>query len=147
MPNEQEYSFTAFDEFMTSKVGWRHPEDWPEKLFHYTSSAALLNIVRSQELWFTDYRYLNDLSELTYGVDLFKEEIETRKSTEQDERIKNLLELLRRRFDTALIYTDVFVFCMCTENNLLNQWRVYGRDTIPVSIEIGTRSLVFGEWA
>jgi len=34
----------------------------------------------------------------------------------------------------ALVYTDVFVFCMCEEDNLLNQWRVYGKDTVPICI-------------
>jgi hypothetical protein len=45
-----------------------------------------------------------------------------------------------------MIYTDIFVFCMCEDNNLLNQWRVYGRDTVLISIEFATRGFLQQEW-
>jgi hypothetical protein len=54
------------------RAGWRHPDDFPECLYHYTSGAAFMNILTSNELWFADFRYLNDLSEMRYGIDLFK---------------------------------------------------------------------------
>ncbi|WP_416221157.1 DUF2971 domain-containing protein [Rhodopseudomonas palustris] len=36
---------------------------------------------------------------------------------------------------------------MCEENNLLNQWRVYGKDTVPISIEFATRGFMFVNWS
>jgi len=134
------------DRLVMERAGWRHPDDFPERLYHYTSSNAFLNIIESGELWFTDYRYLNDLSELKYGVDLFNTEITLREERENDTALRTILSGVRKQFEAARVYTDLFVFCMCAENNLLNQWRVYGHDTVPVSIEFGTRGFMFVDW-
>jgi hypothetical protein len=135
------------DTLVMERAGWRHPDDFPEKLYHYTSSSAFLNIVNSGELWFTDYRYLNDLSELKYGISLFTAELNLREEKENNSAIGAVLANLRKRFEeVALVSTDLFVFCMCEQNNLLNQWRVYGRDSVPISIEFGTRGFLFVEW-
>jgi len=55
------------EESIMRHAGWRNADDFPESLFHYTSSAAFLNIIQSGELWFSDFKYMNDLSELKYG--------------------------------------------------------------------------------
>jgi hypothetical protein len=138
--------YQELDRLVMERAGWRHPDDYPESLYHYTSSAALLNILSTDQLWFSDFRYLNDLSEQRYGVDLFKAEVNRRYGEESKSMPSLLLSKLGEQFDAALVYTDVFVFCMCEENNLLNQWRVYGRDTVPVSIEFGTRGFLFFDW-
>ena len=138
--------YQELEELIMARAGWRHPDDYPERLYHYTSSAALLNIISSDELWFTDFRYLNDLSEMRYGVDLFKAEVRRQIETESDTSVSKMLAQLDEQFDNALIYIDVFVFCMCEENNLLNQWRVYGRDAVPVCLEFATRGFMFVEW-
>jgi len=140
-PNAQE-----LESLVMGRAGWRHPDDYPERLFHYTSSTALLGILTSGELWFTDFRYLNDLSELKYGVDLFINELLVAYDRETDDQARRLVSAVRLHFSDALLQTDQFVFCMCAENNLLNQWRVYGKDTVPVSIELATRGFMFVDW-
>lgn len=35
-----------------------------EKLYHYTTSDALINIVTNKEFWITKWDYLNDVDEL-----------------------------------------------------------------------------------
>jgi hypothetical protein len=138
--------YQELDSLIMARAGSRHPDDYPERLYHYTTSAAFLSIISSDELWFTDFRYLNDLSEMRYGVDLFKAEVNRQIERESDTSASKLLAHLDQQFDRALVYTDVFVFCMCEENNLLNQWRVYGRDTVPVCLEFATRGFMFVEW-
>ena len=83
---------------------------------------------------------------MRYGVDLFKAEVRRQIETESDTSVSKMLAQLDEQFDNALIYIDVFVFCMCEENNLLNQWRVYGRDAVPVCLEFATRGFMFVEW-
>jgi hypothetical protein len=77
---------------------------------------------------------------------LFTEHLYRRAEREADTKLAALLSKVAAQFEEALVYTDMYVFCMCAENNLLNQWRVYGRDTVPVSIEFGTRGFLFHEW-
>lgn len=38
----------------------------PKKIYHYTSSTALLSIIKNKELWFTNSRFLNDKTEKRY---------------------------------------------------------------------------------
>jgi hypothetical protein len=138
--------YQELDGLIMKRAGWRHPDDYPERLYHYTSSTAFLSIVKENALWFSDFRYMNDLSELRYGVDLFRAALAERIENENDDFLKILLLGARQQFEYALVYTDVFIFCMCEENNLLNQWRVYGRDTVPLCLELPTRGFMFQEW-
>jgi hypothetical protein len=42
-------------------------------LYHYTSGRGLKGILQSGQIWFTDYRHLNDPSELTHGIDMARD--------------------------------------------------------------------------
>lgn len=52
----------------------------PPVLYHYTNTGGLEGILESGKLWATDYRYLNDASEVTYAHSLLVEAIEKRLS-------------------------------------------------------------------
>src|SRR5438876_851599 len=38
-------------------------------LYHYTDASGLKGIIENQQIWFTSYQYLNDPSELSFGID------------------------------------------------------------------------------
>ena len=40
-----------------------------EKLYHYTTIDALINIVSQNELWITKWDYLNDIDEFRVALD------------------------------------------------------------------------------
>jgi hypothetical protein len=42
----------------------------PKALYHYTSQAGLIGIVKSMKLWATSIRYLNDSREYNHDRDL-----------------------------------------------------------------------------
>jgi len=37
-------------------------------LYHYTDATGLKGVIENDEIWFTDFRYLNDPSELRHGI-------------------------------------------------------------------------------
>jgi hypothetical protein len=39
-------------------------------LYHYTDGVGLKGIMESQTIWFTEYRHLNDPSELLHGIEM-----------------------------------------------------------------------------
>ena len=43
--------------------------DEGEKIYHYTTIDALINIVSRKELWVTKWDYLNDIDELKVALD------------------------------------------------------------------------------
>jgi hypothetical protein len=110
----------------------------PTSLFHYTSSQGLLGIIGTDKLWFSDASFLNDGSEATWGADLAGaviEEFITGRSAEE----KAAGDALRLEIPKALAAFQPIIFCMSARNNLLNQWRDYGKDIVPYCIELDTR--------
>lgn len=49
----------------------------PKRLYHYTTPAAAMAIIRSQTIWATNVRSMNDTSELTYAENLISEIVES----------------------------------------------------------------------
>ena len=82
-------------------------------------------------LWATDTRFLNDATELNYGLDLAEEAVEAVAS--QGSWTESTAHFLRRVMasDGANLpgflraRSEVFVACFCEEGDLLSQWRAY----------------------
>ena len=97
----------------------------PEVLFHYTNSAGMRGILESSRLWATHYRFLNDASEISYGMALFEEIVRERLAKAGSEVVT---EFLGRTLRTANAFDGMFecyIACFCERDDLLNQWRVY----------------------
>jgi len=126
----------------------------PEFLYHYTDAQGLLGILSSGRLWATNVRFMNDPSEITYAVDLIRGVIEKMKQevappigsdlkplTDLDawdahlERVGNSfpLDYLKSALEAALKMFEIgigeaYVISFCVKDNLLSQWRGYGKD-------------------
>ena len=66
-------------------------------LYHYTDGRGLKGIMESQTIWFTDYRHLNDPSELVHGLEVAHDVIRLLE-TGADKRVRYFLDYLRRIF-------------------------------------------------
>jgi hypothetical protein len=142
---------TAVDITICSKeLQAQHPQ-----LYHYTSKGGLEGIIKSQTLRATDYRSLNDVSEIIHIkeplieslVPKFNSIIEQLKRTRQQRRMLKATggcEKLARDFvnslyqstfeSTGSTYLGTFIACFCShtgdrpyvqEHGLLSQWRGY----------------------
>ena len=115
----------------------RHPT---KVVYHYTSLAALADILSSGEFWLTDYSHLNDNSELTYAFNLAHERFEhvaAKRPTSAD---------VLRQWQTAIQQFDtrVCVASFSHRRDSLSQWRAYGNVAIGYRIEslmLQTRSV------
>ncbi|MFZ4535945.1 DUF2971 domain-containing protein [Propionivibrio sp.] len=97
----------------------------PEFLFHYTNSAGMRGILESSRLWATNYRFLNDASEVAYGMALFNSIVQDLLASSSNEVVS---EFLGRTLHTANAFDgmfDCYIACFCERDDLLNQWRVY----------------------
>lgn len=97
----------------------------PQLLFHYTNTAGMRGILDSSRLWATNYRFLNDASEVAYGVNLFESLIQERLTMPQNDVVSEFLSRTLRTsngFDGML---DCYITCFCERDDLLNQWRTY----------------------
>ena len=97
----------------------------PDLLFHYTNSSGMRGILESSRLWATNYRFLNDASEVAYGMTLFESIVQDRLAHAETEVVA---EFLGRTLRTANAFDgmfDCYIACFCERDDLLNQWRVY----------------------
>ena len=106
----------------------------PDLLWHYTDAGGLLSIVAHERLWATQTTFLNDSTEMAYGLRLVTSALGSYDPGNLKEATARHLERLfdprratfARFFDKNL---EVYVTCFCAEGDLLSQWRAYaGRD-------------------
>ena len=101
-----------------------HPSDHPT-IYHYTTSKVLQCILADRAMWLTDYAYLNDATELKYGLRQAKEHLEEllRDSAYSGSRsiFESWIEALR--CEPA---DRIFLACFSMDGDSLSQWRSYG---------------------
>ncbi len=127
-------------------------------LWHYTDLTGLEGIISSQCLWATDYRYLNDSSELHHSqkmlfqVLLPKVIAITKKKYDDSSEVRGIIDFhngvekfsematwdhIKRHYKSFLESPNtapipcVLSFCKTPKderNGLLSQWRGYGKD-------------------
>lgn len=93
----------------------------PPRLFHYTSPAACISIVKTRELWATPYQYLNDSQEIRLALDIagciIDENYPRLTSGIIGETTKRVLKDLDAR--------EIFVISFSENEDQLSQWRAY----------------------
>ena len=112
----------------------------PEFLFHYTTLAGGYGILRSDALWMTKIRYLDDTSELEIGIATFKLLLEEllREPGASDEHA--LMEAVLTGLGSVAA-SNICVTSFCEHGDLLSQWRWYGEGGRGLSIGIASSVL------
>ena len=127
-----------------------HPSDFvPPELYHYTSAQGLRGILESGKLRATNFAYLNDAEELSYGKDLALRVLRETFTTQTDARSSELdrlpFEFAAWNLDEVGSNVDYYIASFCEEADLLSQWRGYGhhgsRYCIGFDVERMPRSL------
>src|SRR5262245_33669273 len=100
-----------------------------EPLYHYTDANGLKGIIESQQIWFTSHRYLNDPSEIIFGIGAAQEVIAS-VSAQRSGRVKIFCDLLANLFTIGNItkLLEYLVASFSRESDDLGQWRAYGCD-------------------
>jgi len=98
----------------------------PETIFHYTTAAGLLGIVRSNRLWASDLLYMNDSTEVEYGrqliIDVAAEVAGEAKCPMAQMLCKSISTVL---YPVGMVGGGFYAACFCEEGDLLSQWRGY----------------------
>ena len=97
----------------------------PPELFHYTTADGLKGIMERDRIWATNYRYVNDLTELLHANGFLRDELLARLPSTSS-LVQAVFEAILKTPDLLFGMTDVFVACFCEDGDLLSQWRAYG---------------------
>jgi hypothetical protein len=104
-----------------------------DKIYHYTDFEGLRGIITSQKLWFTDYRYLNDPTELKFCKNIILNVGEMVNHNLSRDQYK----ILTSHFDELLSKYNVYISCFSTEANKLSLWRYYANNGTGFAIGFG----------
>ncbi|HXC42362.1 MAG TPA: DUF2971 domain-containing protein [Candidatus Dormibacteraeota bacterium] len=101
-------------------------------LYHYTTQAGLLGIIKDRQIWATHTQYLNDRREFLHAVDLVRGEIQRfldERNTGQEAASAVRVEALNRMREMLLMSPEHINVCVCSfseDSDSLSQWRAYG---------------------
>jgi hypothetical protein len=98
----------------------------PRILYHYTDAHGLLGMLKTNRLWATNSRFMNDPTEVEYAARVVRET-----ALEQEAHYPlTLFQNVKHGISEVLgIYegdNDEYIACFCEEGDLLSQWRGYG---------------------
>lgn len=123
--------------------------------YHYTSASGLLSILKGQTLRFTDARFMNDKSELSYVIDFLADFLRKNKGYPECTKAFEKLVLNGQSIEnyqkidvsTLRFYTDIdifknqnlrqFVFCLSRSKDSLNMWNYYSHSNNYQGYNIG----------
>jgi Protein of unknown function (DUF2971) len=99
-------------------------------LYHYTTQAGLLGILRTKSLWVSSIRHLNDSAELTYAMKLMKKQLARKPTGDASFRYyQKVLESI-----DAIEPFDLYVGSFSEKRDLLSQWRAYTHGGVGFSV-------------
>lgn len=134
------------------------PENFPHTrplLAHYTSMEVFEQIVKNQEVWFSNPLFMNDVQEIRFGVtagsQTFKANQAIKDACITDERYSLLVKSFDRYFyDFSNKHAfDVYAFCLSKhdpddyEDGRLSLWRGYGGNGKGVAIVFDLAKIEF----
>ncbi|HEY7170457.1 MAG TPA: DUF2971 domain-containing protein [Vicinamibacterales bacterium] len=105
----------------------------PATLYHYTTADGLIGILQSRQIWATNVRFMNDTSELAYGIRMVRAIFDEvgRQAADRGIRQARLFgfvsEGIVAMLDDAERNTKHYAVSFCGNGNLLSQWRGYGQ--------------------
>lgn len=97
----------------------------PDVLHHYTTASGLLGIMESSSLFASDVRFMNDESEITFGVERALTALDEGEIALPTDGAK---VQLREGLENVHRWYRSFAVCFCDQGDLLSQWRGYGAD-------------------
>jgi hypothetical protein len=104
----------------------RRPSTQTQDLvYHYTSAAALQSIVETNELWLTDFAYLNDASEFVHGRKAVEETLESLSASGEYEKSEAVFGQWLDELRNGPV-PRVCVASFSMDGDSLSQWRAYG---------------------
>lgn len=120
---------------------WSNEEDSPPDLvYHYTDASGLVGFLNSKKLWSTEYRFMNDASEVELGLNHFRFILREMILKEKLDRRRRYLEAVMDEVKVPLRGSS-YVFSFSEKRDDLSQWRGYAKDGFGFAIGFETNKL------
>jgi hypothetical protein len=126
LPQLLQDAVDTLDRWCRANLGEEEARDRVERpLYHYTDAAGLKGIFETRQMWFTDYRHLNDPSEMHLGMERAHQALRAAEEG-ADGRVGLFLRFAADLFSQENLDTlGFFVASFSRARNDLGQWRAY----------------------
>jgi len=114
----------------------------PDVLWHYTSGATMIEIIKSGTLFATQIACVNDTTEFRYSVELLIEAFRRRRPTATNADEIALLDYILANISTDTGANEWFVACFSLQRDDLSQWRAYSGGENGCAIAFDARALI-----
>lgn len=114
----------------SKKMGLRYMLDKDTVIYHYCSVEAFVNILKTNSIWLTHAREMNDTLEDEYFSAPLKKALQSFNDISESEQ-----DLLQQIISAYLErVTFPYVACFSREDDVLSQWRAYADDGRGIAI-------------
>jgi len=103
-------------------------------LYHYTDLNGILGIFNTKSLWASNAFFLNDSSEISYGLNLSHDLFNNFYQSLKSEKAKNILKNLYDDYSGFVLSSNLFLVSFCEDGDLLSQWRGYALNSDGISL-------------
>jgi hypothetical protein len=93
-------------------------------LYHYTSMAGAIGILRTKQMWATHLRYLNDSQEFVHGLGIAASILHKRAKSRRDLPAQIILDAAAEMMSPHG-WANIFVASFSAHDDVLSQWRGY----------------------
>lgn len=103
-------------------------QELPNTLYHYTSGDGLLGMFKSQSIWATHIKYMNDPREFRHCIELARNSILLNLNLQTSNlgtKITKISELLMANLIDEISNMSFYVTCFSEAGDVLRQWRGY----------------------
>lgn len=112
----------------------------PEHLYHYTNANSFLGIIQKTEMWASHIRFMNDLKEEVYALELLERRLpDLLKTTSLNPN--KMIKLIQKYFDEENSKFGIFVLSFSEKSDDLNQWRGYANGTPSYCIKFNSNKI------
>lgn len=120
-----------------------HLKESPKKyLYHYTTPSGLIGILKSNSIWATHIRYLNDHDELIGAFEIAKAQLDEKlKATGQASDKFKILSKMEEKINLTNGKFYVYVCSFSNKDDSLPQWRAYCPPTGGYALGVSTQYL------
>jgi hypothetical protein len=103
-------------------------------LYHYTDINGFLGIFNTKSLWASNAFFLNDSSEIEYGMKLSYSLFDNFYQSIKSEENKEILKEFHKDYSGYVLSSNLFLISFCENGDLLSQWRGYTQNNDGISL-------------
>jgi len=103
-------------------------------LYHYTDLNGFLGIFKTKSLWASNAFFLNDSSEISYGINLSQDLFSKFYQSLKSEHVKEILKCFYDDYSGFVLSSNLFLVSFCENGDLLSQWRGYAPNSDGISL-------------